>query len=96
MNITMWTAATRAQHTRDGLRFASDLTDAEVGPGAAAATSVDDGTAAGLAVARTRQRHVLRPARRYPVAYVAALLPAPTDRLWLVCRVARRRCVAVD
>jgi transposase len=25
----MWTAATRAQHARDGLRFASDLTDAE-------------------------------------------------------------------
>ncbi len=25
----MWTEATRAQHSRDGLRFASDLTDAE-------------------------------------------------------------------
>lgn len=25
----MWTPATRAQHTRDGLRFATDLTDAE-------------------------------------------------------------------
>jgi putative transposase len=25
----MWTATTRAQHTREGLRFASDLTDAE-------------------------------------------------------------------
>ncbi len=25
----MWTATTRAQHRRDGLRFASDLTDAE-------------------------------------------------------------------
>ena len=25
----MWTTATRAQHRRDGLRFASDLTDAE-------------------------------------------------------------------
>jgi len=25
----MWTATTRAQHNRDGLRFASDLTDAE-------------------------------------------------------------------
>jgi hypothetical protein len=25
----MWTATTRAQHKRDGLRFASDLTDAE-------------------------------------------------------------------
>ena len=25
----MWTAITRAQHRRDGLRFASDLTDAE-------------------------------------------------------------------
>ncbi len=25
----MWTAATRAQHRRDGLRFPSDLTDAE-------------------------------------------------------------------
>ena len=29
MNSLMWTAATRAQHMRDGLRFASDLTDAE-------------------------------------------------------------------
>jgi putative transposase len=25
----MWAKATRAQHSRDGLRFASDLTDAE-------------------------------------------------------------------
>ncbi len=25
----MWTETTRAQHKRDGLRFASDLTDAE-------------------------------------------------------------------
>src|SRR5215472_14877481 len=29
MNDLMWTAATRAQHKRDELRFASDLTDAE-------------------------------------------------------------------
>ena len=29
MNTSMWTATTRAQHMRDGLRFASDLTDAE-------------------------------------------------------------------
>ena len=29
MNSLMWTATTRAQHMRDGLRFASDLTDAE-------------------------------------------------------------------
>ena len=29
MNTPMWTATTRAQHMRDGLRFASDLTDAE-------------------------------------------------------------------
>jgi fimbrial chaperone protein len=29
MNSLMWTATTRAQHRRDGLRFASDLTDAE-------------------------------------------------------------------
>jgi transposase len=29
MNTLMWTATTRAQHRRDGLRFASDLTDAE-------------------------------------------------------------------
>jgi transposase len=29
MNTTMWTATTRAQHMRDGLRFASDATDAE-------------------------------------------------------------------
>ncbi len=29
MSIAMWTATTRAQHLRDGLRFASDLTDAE-------------------------------------------------------------------
>ena len=28
-NILMWTATTRTQHMRDGLRFASDLTDAE-------------------------------------------------------------------
>jgi hypothetical protein len=25
----MWTPITRAQHRRDGLRFASDMTDAE-------------------------------------------------------------------
>ena len=29
MNALMWTATTRAQHMRDGLRFTSDLTDAE-------------------------------------------------------------------
>ena len=29
MTRAMWTATTRAQHMRDGLRFASDLTDAE-------------------------------------------------------------------
>lgn len=29
MNRPMWTATTRAQHSRDKLRFASDLTDAE-------------------------------------------------------------------
>jgi len=29
MDTLMWTATTRAQHKRDGLRFASDLTDAE-------------------------------------------------------------------
>ena len=29
MNTAMWTATTRAQHMRDGLRFASDPTDAE-------------------------------------------------------------------
>jgi putative transposase len=29
MNTAMRTATTRAQHMRDGLRFASDLTDAE-------------------------------------------------------------------
>jgi putative transposase len=27
----MWTVTTRAQHRREGLRFASDLTDAERG-----------------------------------------------------------------
>ena len=30
MNSLMWTATTRAQHRRDGLRFASDTTDAEL------------------------------------------------------------------
>jgi putative transposase len=29
MTRTMWTATTRAKHMRDGLRFASDVTDAE-------------------------------------------------------------------
>ena len=29
MDMPMWTTATRAQHKRDGLRFVSDLTDAE-------------------------------------------------------------------
>jgi transposase len=29
MNSLMWTATTRAHHKRDGLRFASDVTDAE-------------------------------------------------------------------
>lgn len=29
MNRPMWTATTRAQHMRDGLRFASDVTDTE-------------------------------------------------------------------
>lgn len=29
MDSLMWTPTTRAQHNRDGLRFASDLTDAD-------------------------------------------------------------------
>jgi putative transposase len=29
MNRAMWTATTRAQHMRDGIRLASDVTDAE-------------------------------------------------------------------
>ena len=29
MSTPMWTGTTRAQHMRDGVRFASDLTDAE-------------------------------------------------------------------
>jgi putative transposase len=29
MTTAMWTATTRAQHARDVLRFASDLTDAK-------------------------------------------------------------------
>lgn len=29
MNTLVWTATTRAQHRRDGLRFASDVTDTE-------------------------------------------------------------------
>ena len=29
MKIPMWTENTRAQHMRDGLRFATDVTDAE-------------------------------------------------------------------
>jgi len=29
MDLLMWTATTRAQHMREGLRFASDVTDAE-------------------------------------------------------------------
>ncbi len=57
MNSLMWTATTRAQRMRDGLRFASDLTDAEwavleplLPPGVAG------GAATSVAVARTRQR----------------------------------------
>ncbi len=97
MNTPMWTATTRAQHKRDGLRFASDLTDAEwtvLEP--ASAASNWHWAAARVAPARNRQCDLLRPAWRHRVAATAALLPAAADGLRLVCGVAARPCVGGD
>jgi hypothetical protein len=95
MNTLMWTATTRAQHRRDGLRFASDLTDAEWSRDrATAAAAVKGWPAAGLTDARDRQCNLLRAPRRHPMADVAAMLCTPADRLWLVRGVARRRRLA--
>ena len=65
----MWTPATRRQHSRDGLRYETDLTDAEWAliepfmpePPPSGATS-------GMAFARGHERHLLRAARRGRVA----------------------------
>ena len=83
----MWTPTTRRQHSRDGLRYETDLTDAEwaliepLMPGRAPRA------AAGVAAARDPQRDLLRAARRDRLA-AAAERPAAAEhglrlvRLW--------------
>ena len=79
----MWTAATRAQHRRDGLRFASDLADAEwtvIEPLLPPLSPVGRPPEWPLREIINAIFYVLRGG----IADAAALLPAETDRVWLV------------
>jgi transposase len=62
----MWTPTTCAQHSREGLHFASDLTDVEW-----AVLEPLLLPPAGMANARDRQCDLLHPARRLPLAHAA-------------------------
>src|SRR3954454_20351868 len=88
----MWTPTTRAQHKRAGLRYGSDLTDAEwllLSP--LLPPPHGCGRHRKWEMPRDRQRHLLRAARRDCLEPVAAMLPTLADGLSLVRPVPRRR-----
>ncbi len=85
----MWTPTTRAQHSRAGLRYGSDMRDDEwaiLEPLLPAPRS--RGRKQGLADAPGRGRDLLRAARGYPVGHAAQVLPAPVHGVSLVRGVA--------
>src|SRR5215208_2456506 len=85
----MWTPATRRRHSREHLRYASDVS--EVGSvGAALAGAVPDGTAESVADEGDRERDLLRAPIRLRLAALARQLPAAADSLRLVPAAARR------
>lgn len=92
-----WTKTARIQYQRDGLRYASDLTDAEwalMTPEDAAATAI--GSAAGGRFARDRPGDLLCPVEWLPMASLAEGVPAILDSAGLFLRLARHRQMAGD
>jgi putative transposase len=85
MNSLMWTPTTRDLHKRDGLRFASDVTDAEW---AALAPLLPPPSGVGRPPSWPMREvvnaifYVLR--GRVPLANAAGLLSTAADGLWLV------------
>ena len=85
LGTVMWTPATRRQHSRDHLRYETDLTDAEwalieplpAGTEAMRATS-------GVALEGSSQRDFLRAAGRCGVAAPANRSASEDDRVSLV------------
>ena len=72
----MWTPTTRRQYSRDGLRYETDLTDAEwalIEP--LLPEPHARGRPAALVLARDPQRHLLRAARRHSRATLPSDLP---------------------
>ena len=67
----MWTSTTRRQYSRDGLRYETDLTDAEWALIAAPARALRPRTATPLAHSGNPERNLLRAARRHCLAAVA-------------------------
>ena len=92
-----WTEITRRQYRRDGLRYASDLTDEEwtlIAAASAAGQAV--GAAAGDRPARGGERDALRADDRLPVAASAHEFPALHHGAAVLLRLARRRHLAAD
>jgi hypothetical protein len=91
-----WTETTRPNYQREGLRYASDTTDAEWAtierhlPPPAPCGRTDARNRA----ARCRRCHLLDCSVGLPVAYVARGFPAVFDGPALFLRVARQRSLA--
>ena len=71
----MWTPTTRAQHSRAGLRYGSDVTDAEWLILSRSYRRPAPRLPAQVADAGDRERHLLRPARRHCLEPAAQGLP---------------------
>src|SRR5215210_3624219 len=89
----MWTPATRRQHSRKGLRYETDLTDAEWALIEPFMPAPNERTTAGMASARGDERDLLCGARRNRLASVTERSAAQEHGLWLVQPVARQRPV---
>ena len=87
----MWTPAARRQHSRDSLRYGSDLSDAEwalIAP--FMPPPARTGPPASAADAGHHERNLLRPARWDCLTPVAERFSADDDDLWLVSALSSR------
>src|SRR5215210_5273921 len=92
----MWTPATRRQHSRDGLRYETDLTDAEWALIEPLMPKPLARGRPGMASARGYERDLLCAARRRCVAATPNRSAASDDRVPMVQRVAGYRPVRDD
>ncbi len=93
----MWTEITRPKYEREGLRYASDLTDREWELiGALPAARQSRWTAANDGSARGGQRDPVFAALGLSVAHAAEELPATLDGAALLLYLAGRRDMAAD